>query len=140
MKTDQQPHEESLHEQKGRPQMPSMQKYIKAKEVYRGFMATHPTDDDKGFSLYYDGMPGGQHRTKEYAAALKKDGYDIEWDNATRIKSKGEQDEKLTTPKETIQGNTQQSRSTTNTMDKGETDRSPDANTGIEEGEVKVEG
>ena len=111
MKTANNKHKESLHEQNP-----------------RGFMATHE-DEDKGFTIYYDGMEGGRKRTIEYAKNLLEDGYDIEWDNATRIKSKGEtRHEKLNTPKEKIQGTTQQSRSTTGTMDKGETDRSPYAN------------
>ncbi|MDP6586039.1 MAG: hypothetical protein QF535_15420 [Anaerolineales bacterium] len=124
MKTVNNKHEESLHEQNP-----------------RGFMATHSTNEDRGFNIYYDGMPGGQERTIEYAKNLLEDGYDIEWDNATRIKSKGEtRHEKLNTPKEKIQGTTQQSRSTTGTMDKGETDRSPYANKPVKEGKVEVEG
>ena len=122
MKTANNNYKESLHEQNP-----------------RGFMATHSTNEDKGLTIYYDGMPGGQERTIDFAQTLVKDGYDIEWSN-NESNLKENQDEKLNTPKEKIQETAQQSRGTTNTMDKREKDRSPDANTGIEEGEVKVEG
>ena len=122
MKTVNNKHEESLHEQNP-----------------RGFTATH-TDDDKGFTIYYDGMEGGKKRTIEYAKNLLEDGYDIEWDNAKK-QSKGEaRHEKLNTPKEKIQGTTQQSRSIARAMDKRETDRSPNTNSELKEREVEVEG
>ena len=139
MKTANNQHEESLHANKGGRKMPSMNSYIKSKEVYRGFMATHSTNEDKGFTLYYDGMQGGKERTIEYAQALLKDGYDIEWSN-NESTLKENQDEKLNTPKEKIQETTQQSRSTTGVTDKGEASRSPNTNPELKEREVEVEG
>ena len=139
MKTANNQHEESLHANKGGRKMPSMNSYIKSKEVYRGFMATHSTNEDKGFTLYYDGMQGGKERTIEYAQALLKDGYDIEWSN-NESNLKENQDEKLNTPKEKIQETTQQSRSTTGVTDKGKASRSPNTNPELKEREVEVEG
>ena len=120
---------------------PPLQDDTKETQTFTGFMATHPTDEDKGLTIYYDGMEGGQHRTKEYAQCLMNDGYDIEWNNATRIKSKGEtRHEKLNTPKETIQGNTQQGRSVTRVTAERETKGSPNANPSVKKREVEVEG
>ena len=56
------------------------------------------------------------------------------------IDTKGEQDEKLNTPKEKIQGTTQQSRSIARAMDKREANRSPYANPSAKKREVEVEG
>ena len=103
----------------------------------RGFMATH-TDQDKGFTLYYDGLEGGKKRTIEFAKTLIEDGYDIEWSNESNLKEN--QDEKLNTPKETIQGNTQQGRSVTRVTAERETKGSPNANPSVKKREVEVEG
>lgn len=103
----------------------------------RGFMATH-TDEDKGFTWYYDGMQGGKERTTEFAKTLIEDGYDIEWSNESNLKEN--QDEKLNTPKEKIQETTQQSRSIARAMDKREANRSPYANPSVKKREVEVEG
>jgi len=139
MKTANNQHEESLHANKGGRKMPSMDSYIKSKEVYRGFMATHSTNEDRGFNIYYDGMTGGQERTIEYAQALLKNGYDIEWSN-NESTLKENQDEKLNTPKEKIQETAQQSRGTAGVTDKGEASRSPDTNSELKEREIEVEG
>jgi hypothetical protein len=139
MKTANNQHEESLHANKGGRKMPSMNSYINAKKEYRGFMATHSTNEDRGFNIYYDGMPGGQERTIEYAQALLKNGYDIEWSN-NESTLKENQDEKLNTPKEKIQETAQQSRGTAGVTDKGEASRSPDTNSELKEREIEVEG
>jgi hypothetical protein len=122
MKTVNNTNKESLHEQNP-----------------RGFMATHSTNEDKGLTIYYDGMPGGQERTIDFAQTLVKDGYDIEWSN-NESNLKENQDEKLNTPKEKIQETTQQSRSTTGVTDKGEASRSPNTNPSSKKREIEVEG
>jgi len=122
MKTANNNYKESLHEQNP-----------------RGFMATHSTNEDRGFNIYYDGMQGGKERTIEYAQALLKNGYDIEWSN-NESTLKENQDEKLNTPKEKIQETAQQSRSTAGVTDKGEASRSPDTNSELKEREIEVEG
>tara|TARA_B100001142_G_scaffold257950_1_gene259717 strand:+ start:2122 stop:2301 length:180 start_codon:yes stop_codon:yes gene_type:complete len=44
-----------------------------------GFWAYPPKEPgDQGSVFYYDGMEGGNKRTKDFLESLKKDGYKIE--------------------------------------------------------------
>ena len=48
------------------------------KKYMTGFTADPPKDPgDQGPVIYYDGMPGGNERTRNFAKNLIKDGYTV---------------------------------------------------------------